>query len=146
MVKRLALHPLSWDRRGIAVQRFADEISRRVARLPEDPAEAETCCGADMHPSDHDVRQSDDDYLGTLTPEQARALPPKVIADHAAILDLLAFVCASGQAEPHSAPVGQRNQCKRIRGPQQHVNWRKISHDHDRNECHGKSVGHCTHP
>jgi transposase len=34
-----------------------------------------------MHLSDHDLRQLDDAYLGTLTPEQARVLLPKLVAD-----------------------------------------------------------------
>ncbi len=55
-----------------------------------------------MHLSDHDLRQLDDDYLGRLTPEQARALLPKVIADLKAARERLAQNPSNSSRPPSS--------------------------------------------
>jgi transposase len=55
-----------------------------------------------MHLSDHDLRQLDDDYLGTLTPEQSRALLPKVIADLKAARERLAQNPSNSSRPPSS--------------------------------------------
>jgi transposase len=55
-----------------------------------------------MHLSDHDLRQLDDDYLGTLTPEQARALLAKVLADLKAARERLAQNPSNSSRPPSS--------------------------------------------
>jgi transposase len=55
-----------------------------------------------MHLSDQDLRQLDDHYLGMLTPDQARALPPKVIADLRAARERLAQTPSTSSRPPSS--------------------------------------------
>lgn len=61
-----------------------------------------TSCGSDMHLSDHDLLQLDDAYLEGLSPEQARALLAKALADLKAARERLAQNPSNSSRPPSS--------------------------------------------
>jgi hypothetical protein len=61
-----------------------------------------TSCGSGMHLSDHDLLQLDDAYLEGLSPEQARALLAKALADLKAARERLAQNPSNSSRPPSS--------------------------------------------
>ena len=71
-------------------------------KIAPDLADMGTSCGSGMHLSDHDLLQLDDAYLEGLSPEQARALLAKALADLKAARERLAQNPSNSSRPPSS--------------------------------------------
>ncbi|WP_295889003.1 hypothetical protein [uncultured Thiohalocapsa sp.] len=88
-------------------------------KIAPDLADKAAPCGSGMHLSDHDLLQLDDAYLEGLSPEQARALLAKALADLKVARERLAQKPSNSSRPPS------------LRAP-----WERVE---DGNEDHGDS-------